>query len=125
MTVTITLPWAYLVPDNVRHGLVGRTIRLTARYRDAQQALHLAALAGWRAAGRRGPLEGPLAIDVLLVAPDRRRRDVSNYAKIIGDALAGVAWHDDAQIADARYRRGPVDPAAPCAVLTVRPMEAA
>jgi hypothetical protein len=38
------------------------------------------------------------------------------------DALAGVAWHDDAQIDDARYRRGPIDPQAPRAVLTVSPL---
>ena len=120
--VTLTLPWEFLVPDNAKYGVLGGHLLLTARYRTAKQALHLAALAAWRTAGRREPLAGPVAIEVVLCAPDKRVRDVSNYAKILGDALTGAVLHDDGQIDVATFRRGPTDKANPRAVLTVSPL---
>ena len=46
------------------------------------------------------PRAGPLAIDVRIHPPDRRRRDVDNVLKSLLDALEqGGAYHDDSQIA--------------------------
>lgn len=44
-------------------------------------------------------LDGRLAVRIDAYAPDRRKRDISNLEKCIGDALthAGV-WKDDEQI---------------------------
>lgn len=72
-------------------------------------------------AGIREPLTGPLAVEVILHAPDRRRRDLDNLGKALLDALtkAGVYW-DDSQIDDLRIRRGDLDAERPRVVVTVR-----
>jgi crossover junction endodeoxyribonuclease RusA len=45
------------------------------------------------------PLAGPLAVEVTVHPPDRRRRDIDNVAKALLDALQqGGAYHDDSQI---------------------------
>lgn len=89
---TITLPW----PPSVNHYwrtwrgrmLISRAGRV---YRDAVVAILRAA--------RIKPLPGPLAIHVELYPPDRRKRDVDNAFKAIGDSLQhGGAFHDDSQI---------------------------
>ena len=55
------------------------------------------------------PMQGMLAVDILVSMPDRRRRDLDNLMKAALDALtaAGV-WLDDSQIADLRIRKSPV-----------------
>lgn len=37
---------------------------------------------------------------------DTKKPDCSNFAKVIEDALIGVAYHDDAQIVDLRVTKG-------------------
>lgn len=51
-----------------------------------------------------------LSVQVGMIAPDRRRRDVDNIFKSVGDSLqhAGV-FADDSQIDDLRIVRGKVD----------------
>lgn len=45
------------------------------------------------------PLDGPLAVEVAVYPPDKRRRDIDNLQKALLDALAhGGAYHDDSQI---------------------------
>jgi Holliday junction resolvase RusA-like endonuclease len=45
------------------------------------------------------PLPGPLAVEVEVYPPDRRRRDLDNVLKALLDALEhGGAYADDAQI---------------------------
>ncbi|GIW56169.1 MAG: hypothetical protein KatS3mg082_2706 [Nitrospiraceae bacterium] len=45
------------------------------------------------------PLAGPLAVDIELYPPDRRRRDVDNCLKSVLDALETAgAYHDDCQV---------------------------
>ena len=59
-------------------------------------AATLAAIA-WRAG--RAPLDGKLAVRVVAVAPDRRKRDLDNLLKATLDALTHAkVWHDDGQI---------------------------
>jgi Holliday junction resolvase RusA-like endonuclease len=46
------------------------------------------------------PIDGPLAVEVTVHPPDRRRRDIDNLQKALLDALAhGGAYRDDSQIA--------------------------
>lgn len=53
------------------------------------------------------PLSGPLAVEVTVHPPDRRRRDIDNVCKSLLDALAhGGAYHDDHQIARLTIERG-------------------
>lgn len=84
------------------------------------------------------PLAGPVALDILAVfeppkswskaktkrmlgGPHIQRPDFDNIEKTVCDALNGVAYADDGQIAEARTikRWGPKA----CTVITVRPLE--
>ncbi|MDE7372099.1 MAG: RusA family crossover junction endodeoxyribonuclease [Desulfovibrio sp.] len=73
----------------------------------------------------REPILGHCRLYVALHAPDRRRRDVDNYAKALLDSLtdAGV-WADDSQIRDLRLVWGAVLPGGK-AVVTIRQIPAA
>lgn len=119
MSGTVTLPYAVLVPDNAKYGVYRGRALLTARYRTAKDAAATLLRAAWR----RPPLEGPVALTVTLYPPDRRRRDLLNVSKLLHDALeaAGIV-HDDAQLDDVRYVRGPIDRATPRAELTLTPL---
>jgi Holliday junction resolvase RusA-like endonuclease len=51
------------------------------------------------AAAKVRPLLGPLAVEVTVFPPDRRRRDIDNLQKALLDALQhGGAYLDDSQI---------------------------
>lgn len=39
-----------------------------------------------------------LMVSIRLFMPDRRRRDIDNYNKILLDSLTGLIWEDDSQI---------------------------
>ena len=71
------------------------------------------------------PIMGHCRLYVALHAPDRRRRDVDNYAKALLDSLteAGM-WADDSQIQDLRLVWGAVLPGGK-AVVTIRQLPAA
>jgi Holliday junction resolvase RusA-like endonuclease len=87
------------------------------RFTPPRQAKYMAALKLICSAAMRGakPLEGPICLDVRAVyawpksMPARKRGyasmwrtgrpDIDNLSKLVGDALNGVAWLDDAQIA--------------------------
>lgn len=90
--MTLTLPW----PPSVNHywrTWRGRMLisRQGRAYREQVGAI-------LRAAGVT-PLAGPLAVHVELYPPDRRKRDVDNSLKAIGDSLQhGGAFQDDSQI---------------------------
>lgn len=81
-------------------------------------------LARMLAMGARLPL---LRCDVLLEMtvyfPNRRRRDLSNTLKIVEDALKGVAYADDSQVARIVLTRR-YDNANPRAEVTVEPWSA-
>ena len=74
---------------------------------------------------QREPILGHCRLYVALHAPDRRRRDVDNYAKALLDSLteAGV-WADDSQIQDLRLVWGAVLHGGK-AVVTIRQLPAA
>lgn len=89
---TITLPW----PPSVNHyWRMWRGRMLISRrgraYREQVGAI-------LKAAGVR-PQSGRLAVHVELYPPDRRKRDIDNTFKAIGDSLQhGRAFLDDSQI---------------------------
>jgi crossover junction endodeoxyribonuclease RusA len=82
----------------------GRQI-LSKKGRDYQKAVMMAVLI----AGRPQTFAGRLAVDVLLMPPDLRRRDVDNPIKALLDSLTKASvYHDDSQVDDLRVRRGKV-----------------
>lgn len=53
------------------------------------------------------PLVGPLAVEIYVHPPDRRRRDVDNVLKSLLDALEhGGAYHNDSQITQLTIEKG-------------------
>ncbi len=116
--LTFAVPWSLLVSDNAKY--LSRRFTLTSRYRTAKQ--------GWAAlaanAARRGWVltEHPVALDVVVTPPDRRRRDL-NFSKVCKDGItaSGCVWADDAQVVDERWRMAVVpDKATAGAWVTVR-----
>ena len=57
------------------------------------------------------PLDGPLAVEVTIHPPDKRRRDIDNVQKALLDALEhGGAYGDDSQIVRLTIEKGdPLD----------------
>lgn len=62
-------------------------------------------------------IAGRLSVEVHLMVPDRRARDIDNYSKGLLDAIthAGV-WVDDEQIDRLTVERGPVTSGGSCQV---------
>lgn len=59
------------------------------------------------AARRVRPLVGPLALEIIIHPPDRRRRDIDNVQKALLDALQhGGAYGDDSQIIRLSIEKG-------------------
>ncbi len=114
----VTLPWSVLVPDNQRHGLLRGRILLTAKYRQALASA--SALAGFQ--WKERPLKTSVSLAVTLYEPDKRRRDIGNYTKLIADALTRVAFVDDSQIDELRLKRGGLDRQNPRAEIEVAPL---
>ncbi len=50
--------------------------------------------------GGRSPLFGNLAMTILFVLPDHRKRDLDNLSKAVCDSLNGIVFEDDSQIVD-------------------------
>lgn len=54
----------------------------------------------WRMKGGK-PLKGPVSIKLWFYMANRRRTDWDNLAKLVCDALNGLAYEDDSQIMEA------------------------
>ena len=61
----------------------------------------------WEARAQwKGPkLEGDIGVSVTFYFATKRKRDLDNQNKLILDALTGILWGDDSQIAELCLRR--------------------
>lgn len=115
--VSLVLPWSTLHSINGMFTIVGKEYqgaKLRARGKISEQLgdIHLGA---WQ------PMTCRVGVDVVLVCPDRRPRDLDNYEKLIYDALKGLVYRDDSLIDDKRMRRD-YDVDRPRAEITVTPI---
>ena len=76
----------------------------------------------WQAKAQwRGPkLEGDISVSVTFYFATKRKRDLDNQNKLILDALTGIAYEDDNQIAELCLRRA-YDAARPRMEIQVSP----
>lgn len=51
-----------------------------------------------RQAGIRKPIKNPVGLTIEFWRSSKRRVDIDNLAKLVLDALNGIAWEDDNQI---------------------------
>lgn len=105
--IALTLPFPPSLNTYYRHVVIpvksgkGRSVTLMSmagrKYREAVKKI---------ATGACACMSGPLRVCLDLYPPDRRARDLDNYAKAVLDALtlSGV-WGDDAQIDELRIVR--------------------
>jgi Holliday junction resolvase RusA-like endonuclease len=71
---------------------------MTKAGRDRKEQYQREARAQWR--GK--PLEGDIAVDITLFFGTKRKADLDNFNKLSLNALTGIVWHDDSQIAELR-----------------------
>lgn len=109
----LTLP---LSTNQLYRSVNGRSI-LSQKGRDNKQAI------GWEARSQyRGKaLSGPLAVEVSLFWPDRRKHDVDNIKTLL-DSCNGIIWQDDGQIVDLHIMKD-VDKANPRVEMHVWPQD--
>ena len=109
--VHLWVPFDALVPDNAKYG--ARVIRaaggreraglfLSAEYRAAKDRIEHMAREAMRDHG--APCLSPVRLDVAVWWPDRRRRDMLNYGKLLCDAIKGIMVADDSLIHEAVWR---------------------
>jgi len=122
--LTFVVPWSALCSDN-RKFISGQFI-LSKEYRESKQAIGLLSVAAARKA-KWVRAEGPLALEVVVREPDRRRRDL-NWSKNAKDGITageGV-WWDDSQVRWELWRfseEGPPDKALAGATVTIRTLD--
>ena len=88
------------VSENHLYGTRGRIRFMTAAGRKYQEAVRLMVEDCVECKG------GVYMVEMTYHFGDKRRRDVTNYDKATSDALTGVVWEDDSQIAVAVLRKG-------------------
>ena len=69
------------------------------------------------------PTKRQVRLSVRLVFPDKRRRDIDNYCKLLFDACNGLVWVDDCQIVTLYIEKG-YERNSPLAGLTVELVDA-
>jgi crossover junction endodeoxyribonuclease RusA len=103
----------------------GQIVGMGPRTDDKPQASFKAKVALFGKQAMSEPLHGPVALSLFVTRPQPKsypkkptskypwpwadmamRRDVDNVAKLMCDALTGVAYSDDSQIVDLRVTRG-------------------
>ena len=90
--IELTLPYPPSVNSYYRH--VGPRVLISREGRRFRKRV-----CSILAACRVRPLEGPLALEIDVHPPDRRRRDLDNTLKALLDAMEhGGAYRDDSQI---------------------------
>jgi crossover junction endodeoxyribonuclease RusA len=98
----LSLPWPPTT-NNLYHNLPKGGRRLTKAARSYKEAVCDLVLETGSAKG----FTGSLRLNLLLHPPDKKRRDLSNFVKLIEDSFtaAGV-WLDDSQVDHLEVKRG-------------------
>lgn len=90
--VHLELPWSALASDNLRKGVAGAANRENqARYREAMAH----ARSRVRAQYSGEPFQGPAQMHAKFYVPNDARRDITNFTKLVLDALVGIVLSDD------------------------------
>jgi Holliday junction resolvase RusA-like endonuclease len=93
------------------------TMYMTPEGKALKEAYQWEAKAQWK--GK--PLEGDIAVSITLYFGTKRRADLDNFNKLSLDALSGIAYGDDSQIAALHIYRQ-FDHAQPRLEVTVAPL---
>jgi Holliday junction resolvase RusA-like endonuclease len=124
--VTVVIPFPLLVSDNLRMiPIIMRKGKATypllvanAKYKKAKIAI--ATVVRAQLPKPWGIYTGRCTLDAVIHEPNASRtRDLTNWAKIVSDALSGLLYVDDGQLDRSTWIRGAVDPVHPRLVLTV------
>ncbi|GMV07402.1 MAG: hypothetical protein AMXMBFR53_36770 [Gemmatimonadota bacterium] len=118
----LTIPWAALASDNRRNSRRGGRAH-GWDYRHAREAIRMLMMSG---VGSDQPrFRVPVHVRYDFYPPDYRRRDVSNFLKILGDSGNGVVWEDDSLITSLSYLKHAPDGSDPRVEITVKARAAA
>ena len=101
--ISLTIPWEALASDNKRHARRGGRGHGWA-YKAAREAIGYCGLEQCPE-----PFTEPVWVRMDFHQPDNRRRDCSNFLKVIGDGLNKIVWQDDSLIKDMGYLVHPPD----------------
>lgn len=100
----VTLPWKVLMHDN--HRLIPAAKRKGLVQNPEYKARkHAAELVAKRQLRGLPLLTGELWLVAVVYFPDRRKRDAGNYRKLVTDALSGLAYGDDSELAMESWAR--------------------
>lgn len=124
--VRLTLPWSHLVSDNdkvharliTRHGKPHAINVITREYADAREKIAGLAKA---VVGDAEPVAIPLRIRAAVYMPDERPHDLSNFCKLVHDALERVVYANDRWLYHVDWIRAGVDVDAPRAEIRISP----
>ncbi len=73
-----------------KHGI----FYMTKRGKDAKTAYQLQAKSQWK----QGILKGDVQVKVDYYFQTKRKADIDNFFKLVGDSLTGIVYEDDSQI---------------------------
>jgi Holliday junction resolvase RusA-like endonuclease len=117
--MTVILPWSMVMHDNHRLMPVRtkKSVRLiTSReYREAKERAEWEIKQQWRAP----KLEGDVILRARAFFPNKQKRDVANYRKLITDAMSGICYVDDSQLKSETWERIGVAPHNPRIEITL------
>jgi Holliday junction resolvase RusA-like endonuclease len=91
-----------------------RATYMTAEGKALKEAYQWEAKSQWK--GK--PLQGDVALSITLFFGTKRRADLDNFNKLSLDALTGIAYEDDSQVAELYLKRA-YDKARPRIQITV------
>lgn len=127
MRPAIVLPWHFVAQCNHRLMPVLRWIKgkpkamlITApEYRLAKQGAEYQIKRQWKGS----KLGGNLELRARCYFPDRRKRDSSNYTKMIEDAMSEIVYGDDSQLVKSTWELAGIDRENPRIEITITPLD--
>lgn len=87
------------ISTNHMYGRMGKRTFLTKEGKEYKRDL------GVRAKKQENLGNADIFMEICYYFPDRRRRDVTNYDKVVLDALSGITYEDDKQISEIILRK--------------------